>query len=135
MSKKSKKEIWPKVAVKRSAAGLGLFAVLPIAKGTRIIEYFGEILSAAEADRRGGKYLFDLSSRRTVDGYTRKNIARYINHSCRPNCETEIVGGRIYVYARRRIKAGEELAYDYGQEYYDEFIKPDGCQCGADKHL
>ncbi len=116
-------------------SGLGLFAVEPIKKGEFVIEYFGPILSVAEADAKGGKYLFDLSSRRTVDGTTRKNIARYINHSCTPNCEPEIDRGRIFIYSLKNIKAGEELSYDYGREYYDEFIKPHGCRCQAKKHL
>lgn len=121
--------------VKRSRSGLGLFTNVLIKKGQFIIEYFGPILTIAEADRKGGKYLFDISSRRTVDGSARRNIARYINHSCKPNCEVDIVRGRIFVFAKKNIKPGEELAYDYGSEYYDEFIKPYGCRCQADKHL
>ncbi|NIR47465.1 SET domain-containing protein [candidate division KSB1 bacterium] len=117
------------LSVKRSRAGLGLYANEPIPKNSFVIEYFGKILSNEEADRRGGKYLFDISSRRTVDGSTWKNLARYINHSCRPNCEVEVKRGRIYIYAKRAIEPGEELGYDYGKEYVDEFIKPRGCRC------
>ena len=115
--------------VGRSSAGLGLFAKDQIERGDFVIEYHGPVLSRDEADRKGGKYLFEVSSRRVVDGTPRCNIARYINHSCRPNCETDIVRGKIYIYALRRIKPGEELAYDYGKEYFDDFIKPHGCRC------
>lgn len=119
-----------KVKVRRSAAGLGLFADEDIQKGDFVIEYTGEIINRAESDRRGGKYLFELSKNRVVDGKERGNIARYINHGCRPNCETEVVGSRIFVYARKNIKQGEELSYDYGKEYVDDHIKPYGCKCG-----
>lgn len=116
-------------SVARSAAGLGLFAKESIARGDFLIEYYGPILTPKEADFKKGKYLFEVSKRKVVDGSPRYNKARYINHSCRPNCETDIVRGRIYIYARRNIKAGEELAYDYGKEYFDDFIRPHGCQC------
>jgi len=115
--------------VKRSSAGLGLFSGEAIKRGEFVIEYTGNMLSHEEANRKGGKYLFEISSRRTVDGTGRKNIARYINHSCRPNCEVDIKRGRILIYAIKKIKAGEELSYDYGKEYFDEYIKPHGCKC------
>lgn len=126
-----KKPAQVKVKRAREGAGLGLFADEPLAKDSFIIEYVGEIISSEEADRRGGKYLFDLSSRRVIDGKARENTARYINHSCKPNCETEISRGRVFVYAKRNIKEGEELSFDYGKEYVDEFIKPYGCKCDA----
>jgi len=119
-----------KLKVKRSNAGLGLFTDELIKKGEFVIEYFGPILSREEADIKGGKYLFEISSRRTVDGSSRSNVARYINHSCKPNCEIEIKRGRILVFAIRNIRAGEELAYDYGEEYFNDIIKPHGCRCG-----
>ncbi len=127
--KAKKKHISKKVSVKRSRAGLGLFIEEDVHKGEFIIEYTGEIISTEESDRRGGKYLFELSSKRRVDGKSRKNLARYINHSCRPNCDTEVKGSRIFVMARRKILSGEELSYDYGKEYVDEHIKPFGCKC------
>lgn len=117
--------------VKRSAAGLGLFTDEPIDKGDFVIEYHGEVISREEADRRGGKYLFEISSRRTVDGSSRANIARYINHSCKPNCEVEVCRGKICIFAKRRIKKGEELTYDYGEEYFNAYIKPSGCKCAG----
>lgn len=116
-------------SVKRSSAGLGLFAAAPFKKGDFVIEYTGEIIPNAEADRRANRYIFEISSRRSVDGSTRKNLARYINHSCRPNCEAEIDRSRIMIYAKRNIGVGEELHYHYGKAYFDDFIKPKGCQC------
>lgn len=128
MSKK--KPAYPEgIAVKRASAGLGLFAVRPFKKGERIIEYFGRTISHAEEYTSRSKYLFEVNSRRTIDGATRKNVARYINHSCRPNCEPEIERGRIFIDAIRSIKAGDELTYDYGKEYVNEHIKPHGCRC------
>lgn len=120
--------------VRRGSTGLGLFTTVPIQKGAFVIEYTGEKITNEEADRRGGKYLFELDDKWTIDGKERGNIARYINHSCDPNCETEVEGERIFVYAIRDIAAGEELAYDYGDEYYNDIIKPIGCRCGAKKH-
>ena len=72
--------------VKKSSAGLGLFAARRFKKGELVIEYTGEIISEAEAQRRGGKYLFELSGEWTIDGKGRANTARYVNHSCKPNC-------------------------------------------------
>jgi SET domain-containing protein len=117
--------------VKRSSAGLGLFATTVFRKGDFIIEYTGERIPTAEADRRGGKYLFVLNPETTVDGKGRANTARYINHSCRPNAEAEIDEDeqKILIRARRTIKPGEEICYDYGTEYWDEHIKPYGCRC------
>ncbi|OHA80800.1 MAG: hypothetical protein A2675_01630 [Candidatus Yonathbacteria bacterium RIFCSPHIGHO2_01_FULL_51_10] len=117
------------LVVRRSKAGLGLFTKEPIKRGAFVIEYTGKVLTRAEADEKGGKYLFDVNSRRVVDGTERINRARYINHSCRPNCEAEIKGGRILISAKRAILAGEELFYNYGKEYFNEFIKPYGCRC------
>lgn len=128
-SNNSKKPRSAKVKVKRSSAGLGLYAEEPIQKDKFVIEYVGEVISQEEADRRAGKYLFDINSKWVVDGSTRSNTARYINHSCRPNCETDVIKGRIKVYAKRNIRPGEELTYDYGRSYFDDHIKPYGCRC------
>ena len=117
------------LATKKGVNGIGLFTKVPIKKGDCIIEYVGEVINDAEANRRGGRYLFQTSKNRHVDGTDRKNTARYINHSCRPNCEVDIIKGRIFVYAKRAIEVGEELNYDYGKEYWDEHIKPKGCGC------
>lgn len=124
---KKYKHITRSLVVKRSSAGLGLFTTEPIERDGFIIEYVGPILNAHDADEHGGKYLFETNKNRFIDGSARTNTARYINHSCRPNCEVEIRRGRIFVFAKRAIKAGEELSYDYGKEYCDEFVKP--CRC------
>ncbi len=117
------------LAVKQGINGLGLFAKVPIKRGECIIEYVGEVITAKEANKRGGRYLFETSSNRHIDGTTRKNTARYINHSCRANCEPDTRAGRVFIYAKRKIEPGEELCYDYGKEYWDEYIKPKGCRC------
>ncbi len=117
--------------VKRSVTGLGLFAMEPIAKGTKVIEYTGEKINLDEANRRGGMYLFEINSKWFIDGKDRKNIARYINHACGAagNCEVDVKGGRIWIISRKNIRQGEELSYDYGKEMFDAYIKPHGCRC------
>ena len=115
--------------VRRSRTGRGLFTGDPIEKGQCIVEYTGRALSEAEMYASKSKYLFAISQTKTIDGWEKSNIARYINHSCRPNCESEISRGRIYVMAKRRIMAGEELFYDYDTEYFNAHIKPKGCMC------
>lgn len=122
-----------KLEVKKSIAGLGLFATAPIKKGSFIIEYTGPLLSDEEVDRKGGKYLFALGKDWTISGDGRENIARYINHSCvRTNCEPIQYAMRMKIRCTRDIKPGEELFYDYGKEYFDEFIKGH-CQCPKHK--
>ena len=115
--------------VSRSQTGLGLFTDSAIAKGKCVIEYWGKTLTREEELTSRSKYLFAISSRRTIDGTDRSNIARYINHSCRPNCEPMIKGGRVFIFAKRAIKPGEELNYHYGQEYFDGHLKKLGCRC------
>ncbi len=117
------------LAVKRSRAGLGLFATGPIKKGRRIIEYIGRAVSKEEEYTSKSKYLFEVSKNKTIDGKPRSNPAGYINHSCRPNCEPNITKGRVFISAIKNIKPGEELTYDYGKEYFDEHIKSFGCRC------
>lgn len=115
--------------MKRSAAGLGLFAARPFKKGDRIIEYTGRLLSKEEQYTSRSKYLFAPNKRVMIDGATRDNLARYINHSCKANCDPEIKKDRVFIDAIKNIKVGEELTYDYGKEYFDEHIKPKGCRC------
>ncbi len=110
------------LAVKRSSAGLGLFAASPIPKGACVIEYIGRQISREEMYTSNSRYLFEINSRKTIDGAPRWNKARYINHSCRPNCEIEIAKGRVWIFARRNIKTGEELGYDYGEAYVNEYL-------------
>ena len=115
--------------VKRSIAGLGLFAGKEIPKGACIIEYIGRTISKKEEYSINSKYLFEVSSKRTIDGKPRTNRAGYINHSCRPNAEIEICKGRIFIMAKKNIPAGEEIFYDYGKEYWKEYIGPKKCRC------
>ena len=115
--------------VGKSTAGLGLFAESDIKKGDFLIEYTGKKISQEKADKQGGKYLFEINDTIVLDGSSRTNTARYINHSCAPNCESDVVLGKVYIYAIKKIKEGEELGYDYGKEYYNEHIKPFGCKC------
>lgn len=118
-----------KVIPKRSNAGIGLFAVEDIPKKKCIIEYVGRVIKGEEEYTSNSKYLFEVHSRKTIDGRDRSNTARYINHSCRPNAEIEIRKGRVFVMALKNIKAGEEICYDYGKEYWNEHIKKHGCRC------
>ncbi len=129
MSKKKFEAGNYKLKVKRSSAGLGLFTQEEIPKGVCVIEYVGREISEAESYTSNSKYLFEINSKKTIDGTARTNTARYINHSCRPNCEPEIRKGRIFIMSRRKIQPEEELNYDYGKEYWDEHIKPKGCRC------
>lgn len=115
------------LAVKRAATGLGLFTVQPIPANKRIIEYIGPVISAEEADKSRGKYLFELDEKRAIDGRARSNTARYINHSCRPNAKAYTSGRRIWIWSVRNIKAGEEITIDYGKEYLETHIKL--CKC------
>lgn len=121
------------VVVKRSRAGLGLFATTTLTRGAFIIEYTGEHITHEESDRRGGKYLFILNKKIVVDGKMRKNTARYINHGCTPNAEAETddEDAKIRIHARKKILPGEEITYDYGKAYWKEYIKPYGCKCSA----
>jgi SET domain-containing protein len=118
-----------KLRVRRSAAGKGLFTEEDIPKGVCIIEYIGKPVSEEVAIRDAGKYLFEIAPNKTIDGNIKENTARYINHSCAGNCEAIGPRGRIFIFSRKRIKAGEELTYDYGKEYFDRHIKPYGCRC------
>ena len=113
-------------------AGQGLFAAVDISQGTRIIEYTGEKISTRESLRRlaqGNVYIFRLNYRFAIDGQTTANMARYINHSCDPNCAADKMNGHLWIIALRDIKAGEELTYNYGytQENYQQYP----CHCGA----
>jgi uncharacterized protein len=119
------------LSVKRGSHGLGLYTSIPIKKGAYIIEYTGERISSDDANRRGGQYLFELNNFWTIDGKGRENKARYINHSCIPNCEAELSSNekRVFIRAKRNISAGEELAYNYGKDFWKTYIAPKGCRC------
>src|SRR5690349_3550912 len=119
----------------RSRTGLGLFATKPIKRGTRIIRYFGPMLDCNKEkdDAVENKYLFQLTNRWTIDGSVRENIARYINHSCKPNAESDVKPRKrkVYIRAIKNIAPGEEINYDYGTDYFKAYLKPIGCKCEA----
>jgi hypothetical protein len=119
--------------VGRSKTGLGLFAVKPIKKGAKIIRYFGPLLDAHNKKHDGieNKYLFELNKRWTIDGSVRKNVARYINHACKPNAESDVNPRkkRVIIRAIKNIEPGEEINYDYGTDYFKAYLKPIGCKC------
>ncbi len=119
----------------RSRTGLGLFATRPIKKGTKIIRYFGPMLDCRKEkdDAVENKYLFQINGRWTIDGSVRKNIARYINHACRPNAESDVNARKrtVHIRAIKDIAPGEEINYDYGTEYFKEYLKPIGCKCAS----
>jgi hypothetical protein len=117
--------------VRRGTHGLGLFTNRPFKKGEFVIEYTGEKITVDDANKRGGQYLFELNETHTVDGRGRQHLARYINHSCLPNCYPEIdkTEDHIYIYAKRAIATGEELTYHYGKEFWKTYVQPKGCRC------
>jgi uncharacterized protein len=121
--------------VGRSRTGFGLFATRPIKKGTRIIRYFGPLLDSRKKkdDAIENKYLFELSNRWTIDGSVRKNIARYINHACKPNAESDVKPRKrkVVIRAIKNIEPGDEINYDYGTDYFKAYLKPIGCKCDA----
>lgn len=133
-----------RIQVRRSGVhGKGVFALQDIAAGEVVIEYRGEVISWAEAQRRhphdptqpNHTFFFHIDEDHVIDGNAHGNAARWINHSCDPNCWADERQGRIFVTARRAIAAGEELNYDYGlfvQERYSRRLKADyACHCGA----
>ena len=121
--------------VGRSPTGLGLFATKPIKKGTKIIRYFGPLLDSRKKkdDAIENKYLFELTNRWTIDGSVRANIARYINHACKPNAESDVRPRKrkVFIRAIKNIEPGEEINYDYGTDYFKAYLKPIGCKCVA----
>ena len=162
MAKKSKKAKGDKSGKKRRKAnvcdsewcairdspihGRGLVATRDIPAGTRVIEYVGEKITKAESDRRGEEqyeraeetgegsvYLFTLNKRYDIDGNVPWNAARLINHSCEPNCETDIIKGHIWIISLREIEKGEELFYNYGFDL--EYFEHHPCLCGTDSCL
>ena len=118
--------------------GAGVFAATHIPRETRIIEYTGEKITKAEADRRNRcrqkVFLFTLNKRYDIDGSLSSNTTRFINHSCEPNCYAAIDRGHVWIYAKRAISPGEELTYDYGYALKDDWqdypclCKSENCQ-------
>jgi SET domain-containing protein len=121
--------------VGRSRTGLGLFATKLIKKGAKIVRYFGPLLDSRKKkdDAIENKYLFELNGRWTIDGSVRENIARYINHACRPNAESDVKPRKrkVVIRAIKNIEPGEEINYDYGTDYFKAYLKPIGCRCAA----
>ena len=112
--------------------GTGGFATTAIRKGTRILEYLGERISKSESLRRceqNNAYIFTLNDEQDLDGNVPWNPARFINHSCAPNCEAEKDEDHIWVIATRDIQAGEEITFNYGYDLADYKDYP--CLCGA----
>ena len=126
--------------------GIGAFAIQDIPKGTRLIEYTGEKISNAEADRRAEEdtsgrhhtFLFVLNKKQVIDATYGGNESMYINHSCDPNAETFIPRGRIWIESMRDIAAGEEITYDYQYDMDPKYTDDDlfrlyACRCGSPK--
>jgi uncharacterized protein len=112
--------------------GTGAFARLEIALGTRLIEYVGQRIDKAQSMQQcqaNNEYIFSLNEQEDLDGNVEWNPARFINHSCEPNCDAELVEGRIWIVARRDIRAGEEITFNYGFDLEDYRNYP--CNCGA----
>jgi len=112
--------------------GWGGFARIEIPAGTRIIEYVGERIDKCESARRcelNNSYIFTVDDSFDLDGNVGWNLARFVNHSCAPNCDAEWIDGQIWVVANRFIRAGEEITYDYGYDLDDYASYP--CHCGG----
>ena len=116
----------------------GVFAAKTIPKGTKIIEYIGEKITKKEAEERikrdqenGTHYIFELNDDYDIDGLVNGSDAIYINHSCNPNCEVDVIDDKIYVIALRDILPSEELSYDYRFDG-DENTLNHVCRCGSD---
>ncbi len=114
--------------------GRGGFARADVARGTRVIEYVGERIGKQESNRRlslNNTFIFYLDDEFNLDGSVEWNPARFLNHSCVPNCDAELIEGRLWIVANRDIAAGEELTFNYGFDLEDYREHP--CRCGADQ--
>ena len=112
--------------------GTGAFARRDLAKASQVIEYVGEIISKGESAQRidaDNEFIFTLDDEHDLDGKVPWNPARFINHSCTPNCEAEVDGHHVWIIALRDIKAGEELSFNYGYDLVDYREHP--CRCGT----
>jgi len=135
-----------RIQTRRSGVhGKGVFALADLAEGEIIIEYVGEIISWKEALRRhphdpkdpNHTFYFHMDAKHVIDAKHGGNSSRWINHACKPNCEADEDGGRVFIKALRNIKAGEELFYDYGliidAKYTKKLLAEYPCWCGAKK--
>ena len=125
--------------------GTGVFARIKVPKGKKVIEYVGEKITKKESERRsialieknqgsqtdGAVYIFEVNKRHDIDGNIPENTARFINHSCEPNCEPDVIKNRVWLISTRKIKEGEELSYNYGFDL--DGYEDHECKCGAKK--
>tara|TARA_Y100000816_G_C26108192_1_gene589863 strand:- start:999 stop:1496 length:498 start_codon:yes stop_codon:yes gene_type:complete len=125
--------------------GHGVFATRNIRKNTKIIQYIGEKVTRSEGDKRsekrikkylnsnktGSVYIFELNKRYDIDGSPNYNKARFVNHSCSPNCEVDIIKDEIWIRSLKSIKKGEELSYDYGYSFDKDDFRDHICKCGS----
>ena len=123
--------------------GTGIFATKDIKKDTKIIQYIGEKITKKEGDKRsadrikkylnkkneGSVYVFELNKKYDIDGSPTYNKARYINHSCNPNCEVEIIKNEIWIISIKNIRKGQELNYDYGYPFDVDDFSDHLCKC------
>lgn len=134
-----------RIQTRRSTVhGNGVFAIQDLAEGETLVEYKGEVINWKEALRRhphdpaqpNHTFYFHIDDGRVIDGNVNGNAARWINHSCEPNCEADEVNGRVYIKALRNIAAGEELNYDYGliidEPYTPKLLAEFPCWCGSE---
>ena len=133
------------VVKKSRIHGSGVFAKKNIKKNKKIIQYVGEKITKSEGDKRsekrikkfldskttGSVYIFELNKYYDIDGTPEYNKARYINHSCNPNCEVDIIDDEIWISSIKPIKKGDELSYDYGYEFDKEDFRDHSCKCGS----
>jgi len=124
--------------------GSGLFAKTNIKKGQKVIQYIGDKVTKREGDKRADKqirkakkdknngmvYVFELNKRYDIDGDVDYNFAKFINHSCNPNCEVDIIDNEIWISSIKRIKKGAELFYNYGYPFDTDFVDHI-CKCGS----
>lgn len=135
-----------RIQTRRSGVhGKGVFALVDLSEGETILEYVGEVISWKEALRRhphdpsnpNHTFYFHIDDKHVIDGKAGGNSSRWINHACKPNCEADEEGGRVFIKALRNIKAGEELFYDYGliidARYTKKLLAEYPCWCGAKK--
>jgi uncharacterized protein len=121
-----------KFRISRSYTGLGMFATKPFKRRDYIATYRGPHITNEESEKReqrGATYMFALNKTHTIDGSPRYNIARYINHSCRPNAEPVARNGGMVIIASKKIEPEEEITYDYGKDYFSYFLEAGGCKC------
>jgi len=134
-------------AIKSKIHGIGIVASKDIKKNTKIIQYIGEKVTKKEGDKRsadrikkyinskneGSVYIFELNKRYDIDGSPKYNKARYINHSCNPNCEVYIINNEIWIKSTKNIKKGSELFYDYGYAFDEDDFSDHICKCKSKK--